>query len=401
MSRVECYAPSAPRVSQNSTRLEYLDYLRGILMTLGIVTHSAFIYTVDGSWKISDPHAQSVVFDGIIHFLQLFRLPSFFILSGLLTAVSASRTPLHTICRKRITRIGIPLITTLFLVNTLEVQICQTFFTSNSSSGWGRGWIGHLWFLVYLIGYHAALTLIVGSDERLARFRSFVSDSFPKYLLFLPIIGGCYEIALRVLVKIIPMNHVELSGLNLFDWLVYLPFYAAGFIIGTNRALIAEFSNVRPLHVVTGLVSGLGLYFNPFSGAPGVVTDRFCHITLVWVCCIVCFAVFEHLCKQTSGLIRFIAEASYTVYLLHHIIVIILGLLIMPADWPVFAKFGFVMIGAAVLTFGFHRVVVMHVPVVALLLNGVPLDAKPKQRTKRVLPEMPAESPQERSAVTI
>src|SRR5262249_43949527 len=67
--------------ASGAPRYHDLDALRAILMTLGVVIHSADIYTASPRWVINDPHG-SPFFDGLISALCGFRMQAFFIIAG-------------------------------------------------------------------------------------------------------------------------------------------------------------------------------------------------------------------------------------------------------------------------------------------------------------------------------
>ena len=64
----------------NDERLHYLDAMRSILMILGIVLHSANVFS-DSDWAIQNIDT-SVYFSYLVEVIHLFRMPAFFIVSG-------------------------------------------------------------------------------------------------------------------------------------------------------------------------------------------------------------------------------------------------------------------------------------------------------------------------------
>lgn len=380
---------------KSTSRIEYLDYLRGVLMALGVVTHAGYVYAAGSTWRISDLNAQSIVFHWLIEFLHLFRLQSFFILSGFLFSLSATKNGVVPTFARRASRIGVPLAVVLLFINSAEVLVCQYLYRKPRGLPvydlWQvneNQWLGHLWFLTYLLGFHILALLVGRIRDKFGVIPSVAGDSVAQYMVYVPLFAGVYEFVVRAATKLIPQIHTVFVGLSLFDWLLFLPFYAVGVIAGTNRKVGAELSKVRPQHLAMLAVFGWMLLWNPFSGSLAIVADRLAHVGLVWICCITCFYAFEKLCRvggAVLGFIRKISEASYTIYLFHHITVIILAILILDMAWPVWLKFSVVLVVASTTSYALHWFVIRRFPLMAFLFNGVPLAESARQRDVRSL----------------
>src|SRR4051812_2370090 len=97
-ARVE--SPPAP------TRMLELDVLRAGLMLSGLVLHSAWAF--QGAWApwVRDTWSGWEVLTG---FLRVWRMPLFFLLSGMLAATVLPRHGVRRWTRRRVTRLGVPL----------------------------------------------------------------------------------------------------------------------------------------------------------------------------------------------------------------------------------------------------------------------------------------------------
>ena len=76
-----------------------------------------------------------------------------------------------------------------------------------------------------------------------------------------------------------------------------------------------------------------------------------------------------------------VVDASFTVYLLHQLVVVGVASLLAPVPWSPVLKIPFIISAAFLLPFVFHRVFVVHSPQLAFLLNGVPA-ARARMRSR-------------------
>ncbi|TWT61598.1 hypothetical protein [Rubinisphaera italica] len=60
------------------SRIHYIDAMRGVMMALGIVLHSANVFCVNNTWEVHAPTTHWV-FDVLSKCIHLFRMPVFFI----------------------------------------------------------------------------------------------------------------------------------------------------------------------------------------------------------------------------------------------------------------------------------------------------------------------------------
>src|SRR5258708_18063595 len=89
-----------------------LDALRGGMMLLGVVLHSATLYIAAPPPHlpiILDPNT-SLVMDAIMDFIHAFRMPTFFVLAGFFTALLVEKRGVWGAYRNRLARIAAPLL---------------------------------------------------------------------------------------------------------------------------------------------------------------------------------------------------------------------------------------------------------------------------------------------------
>src|SRR5258706_7142703 len=95
-----------------------LDALRGGMMLLGIVLHSATFYLAAPPPHVpipTDPHT-SLVMDAVFDLIHSFRMPTFFVLAGFFTALLVEKRGVAGAYRNRLARVAAPFAAGLFTI---------------------------------------------------------------------------------------------------------------------------------------------------------------------------------------------------------------------------------------------------------------------------------------------
>ena len=160
-------------------RLHGLDFLRASMMLLGIVLHGAQMYmTMNVAFDYYRDPMASPVMDGLLIFINTFRMPVFFFLSGFFTALLYQRYSLNGMLHNRYKRIAVP-----FIVLLPPVAFVLSLQWISASQLQATGELGldmshipyphllynnthHLWFLYYLIYILAGSVALIWLWER-------------------------------------------------------------------------------------------------------------------------------------------------------------------------------------------------------------------------------------------
>ncbi len=151
----------------------YLDYLRTALILFIVLEHASVAYTSaaglnffsckDSLWFIADPNAIEDLLLGIRAFRIPFVIPLLFFISGLFVDVGIRRYGIAGYVKRRLVRIGIPLLVIAFILSPLmhylpciltwrDVDPTHFFFNEFFSGKW---YIVHGWFLWMLLVFEA------------------------------------------------------------------------------------------------------------------------------------------------------------------------------------------------------------------------------------------------------
>lgn len=197
-------------------RLHGLDFLRASMMLLGIVLHGAQMYmTMNVAFDYYRDPMSSPVMDGLLIFINTFRMPVFFFLSGFFTALLYQRYAIFGMLENRFKRIVLPfviLLPPLALVLSLQ-WISASQLLATGALGLDSSHVPyphllynnthHLWFLYYLMYILAGTVAVVWIWERLpSTFRSQLGQFFagvdaggPLVIGALGITAGCMALS--------------------------------------------------------------------------------------------------------------------------------------------------------------------------------------------------------------
>jgi glucans biosynthesis protein C len=241
-------APVEEGTKPGKTRIYFVDYLRGALVALVILHHTAITYGGSGSFyyteTATDPLA-SLVLSLFTNFNQAWFLGCFFLLSGYFSPSSFDRKGPRQFLKDRLIRLGIPLLVFYFLLNPITVYIAFSHLPASQvvSAGFSLpltfNWqffvnsvgTGPLWFVEMLLIFEFGYALWRVARRGSAKAQGEKERPFPSYR---KIAAFILVLALSAYLLRIPisLNAQVLGFPSLFD----LPQYLSFFIIGTVAA---------------------------------------------------------------------------------------------------------------------------------------------------------------------
>ena len=342
-------------------RYHALDNLRAAMMFLGIVLHGVLSYTTlptEGMWGIKDAR-RSVFFDLAVLYIHAFRMPVFFVLAGLFGALLYERRGAAGYTAHRAGRLLVPLAVGLIVLYPLNAA---AFTFAKNAVRWGVGsaverqrlpplvpWdTTHLWFLYFLVIFSACAAVTSALCERLSRtasgraasvvFRRALASPWRAVIFAVPTVPGLLTMRAGVL----GTSHAYVPPAGVL--LVYGYFFAVGWLLYAHRDLLpglargarTQVAATVPLlfamaaalsHVVTAEAAG-GTSF------PALAAVAVTGALLAWLMVFGLTGLFlRYDGHRESAVGRYLADASYWVYLVHLPVVALLAGLLAP--WPV------------------------------------------------------------------
>ena len=340
--------------SQINSRLDYLDATRAFALILGIIFHASLSFMpIFIGWAVMDISTSSVVsiFMMIIH---SFRLELFFLIAGFFSHMKLHSEGVQPFVKSRIVRIAIPFIIGWLLLRPLIVSAWIMGAESmrgeaNILNAFKSGFasladlpkdllIGtHLWFLYYLLLVSASVLLVrylVGLHKPTQHKFTQLADSMTRWisssrlaiLVFAAPTAGCLWF----------MNHwgVDTPDKSLTPHvavlLVYGGFFAFGWLLHRQAPLMAQFARLtwdKFLLCLLAIIATLLLSsFEMKLAHPHYpllkIGFSVSYAIMMWSLVSLTIGLFKRLFDCPSKTVRYVADASYWLYLIHLPIVI-------------------------------------------------------------------------------
>ena len=358
-------------------RLDYLDATRAFALILGIVFHAALSFLpIFIGWAVQD--VSTGILPGIFAMIShSFRMETFFLLAGFFSRLTFHRHGTGDFIRSRLLRIGVPFLIGWFLLRPLLVS---GFVMGGASlRGSVDVWAGlregfqslstlpagiftgtHLWFLYYLALITALALLAHGLLSAAAPGKAFLlrrGDALVAWLAKTPL-----GIPLLALPTAAALWFMQAWGMDTPDrslaphlpvLAIYGGFFLFGWMLSRQRELIVAFARLTPLRwILAGLASAAVLWLSGFERDPSHrhyfaahVAYALAYALLMWSLVALTIGIFHKLCPRPNASVRYIADSSYWMYLLH--LPVVIWLQVAVAEWPLHWSLKLPLISAA------------------------------------------------------
>jgi peptidoglycan/LPS O-acetylase OafA/YrhL len=393
--------PDAPE------RFHALDNLRAGMMLLGVVVHASLSYShmpANPIWPFKDARS-SPICDAIMTASGLCRMPIFFLVAGFFAALIHQKRGSRGLLADRIRRVGVPFVVgwaVTFPLARLGFLMAGVGATDSASSLTGRWSLAslfespgpiHLWFLEYLLFYYV---IAVGTLWMVRRSFSNIAATRPSARFITAALFGLTAIPLVATpVGVIaapttfwpePVSFVAYgiffgSGWRLFGrrsqrivasghpagWIALaaglMP--AAGMLLVYRcHALPADWFGALPPGADASILAHppQGMWLPPANSPSIGVT---CQLGLAgvsaliqWLFCVGITGFFVRYFDRPIGWARYLANASYWIYLSHFPLMIWLPLGLADLDLPAEIKLLIVLAIAISLLLGLYEFLV-------------------------------------------
>jgi glucan biosynthesis protein C len=375
--------------AQHFRRYHSLDAVRAAMMLLGLVIHSGTSYTatpLGAAWPYSDPQ-KSTLFDLVVFFIHLFRMPVFFVVAGFFAALLYYRDGPAGFAANRSRRVLLPL--ALFWIPVFPLVSAGFTFANGRASGaihWTPITSGsflqhptliHFWFLWDLAIFYAVALLIV----RVAcwapeSWRQRVDRSFA---VIATSVWGAFALAGVTTLTLLPMEIPALETSVEFVpparvLVAYGVFFTFGWLMFRRRDIIEPFGAGWKTPMAAGvLTSALYLVVTVARPIADAWTFHVTGVTLaglsMWLLIFGILGAFGSLMERPRPLVRYFSDAAYWMYLVHLPITIWVPGLLATTNLPALVKFAIVLLTTTGLTVATYHLFVRSTGIGALL-NG-------------------------------
>lgn len=376
-----------------SGRVAGLDALRGGAMLLGILLHSAVAYMPTKVshmlWPVMDRQT-SWVCDVVFWGTHTFRLPLFFFLSGFFTEQLFQMRGVRAFLEQRIRRLLIPYLTAAVTVLPVTLMVCSlgwvivgrctwdnilhplTPFDSELQGNFFNP--GHLWFLLDLMVFNVVFCLC--RMELSEQHRSELSRQIWSMGAWITPFLLAAPSAMLLWNSARPLTEFHNSFLPDSERLLYYGMYfATGAIAFRMREDFVAAVRYSWTHLGMAAVtlSVSLLVFRPVVNETASLWTRGLFawsVTLTAWCSILgLLGAVIHTPRTDRASVRYLADASYWMYLVHLPIVGLTQIALQPLAWPAEFKMITVFGIAVLLSLSSYAVFVRH-SVIGLFLHG-------------------------------
>lgn len=391
----------SPALEAARLRINYLDAVRAFALLLGIVFHTSLSFSpIYIGWAVMDISTSPLILM-FITVSHSFRMELFFLIAGFFSHMSFHRGGVGSFAQSRVVRIVIPFVVGWFVLRPLIVSGWIMGAESmqgdvNILAGLKGGFLSlhslpsellvgtHLWFLYYMTLTTLSVVSLRQWVARMPQVHRFLSNRVDLamkwlansraslFLLALPtawLIGNMREWGMDTPDKsLIP--HIPALA-------VYGGFFAVGWVFHRQESLISRFAQLSVLKVITGVGSiAATLWLSGYQLQPSHPQFHMAHVgyvysysLMMWSLVSVTIGLFKVIANQPNRVIRYIADSSYWLYLVHLPIVVWLQIAFaeLPMHWSLKLVFISVLtIGISILLYD----LVVRSTLIGKILNG-------------------------------
>ncbi|KAA9134135.1 acyltransferase family protein [Marinihelvus fidelis] len=347
-----------------ATRIDYLDGVRAFALLLGIVFHASLSFMpVYIGWAVMDVSTGDIV-PVFVLVSHSFRMELFFLVAGFFSRMTLQRKGMQDFLSSRLLRIGLPFVAGWFVLRPLLVSgwilggqslrgdvdvaaALEAGFATFGSLPAGLFVGTHLWFLYYLL-LITALTLLVrgcvGVSGSLSHTGSRVLDTLTAWVARSR--AGLLVAALPVAGCLWFMDNwgMDTPDRSLVPDLQVLAVYGGFFVFGwclqrvpVRMDDLSRLSAWRLVCLVVALV--VTVFLADVQSEPtharyawlrGVFV--FTYAVMMWHLVAASIGLFRRFFDRPSPVVRYLADASYWLYLVH--LPLVVWLQVMVAEWP-------------------------------------------------------------------
>lgn len=341
---------------KNNFRFHGLDFSRAVFVLLGLFYHSALIFSDQSSWRVVSDFT-APLFSLIASFTKVFRMESFYVLSGFFYALLVESRRANFI-KERILFLLVPMFFVGFTFNHL-----MNFFSFNRTYLFGFDyyfygeWVGHLWFIGNLAVYYLVFFPFV---LYFVRSQLVVNDGF----FFLAVFSVSFVATFfKVLIPHYTFLFVTLN--NLF---YFFPYFLLGVLFFKRKDLFFNLISLRLCMLF--IFSYCVIWFFSLSFFSQKLLSGVEHLARVFVV-LGSIGLLNYIGRESSILIRGIVSSSYTVYLLHQpIIVLVFALIFVDSTINIYLMYFTIVFSSFFIPYALHRFFVSNSRVLKFLFNG-------------------------------
>jgi glucans biosynthesis protein C len=380
-------------------RLHGLDALRGFALLLGVAFHACMSYLPGAQyfWIVND-QSHSIALAGWFYWIHLFRMLTFFLIAGFFGRMLLERRGLRAFVRDRFKRIVLPLVTAWPLVFSgiiavvVWIALIQFHGTLPKESPPGPKFtpddfpLTHLWFLYVLSLFYTAMIVareFIHRTDKHARLGA-IADVVMRQLVnpgALLLLAAPLTIALATTKKWTLWFGIPTPDHSLYPSVPALVGFGGAFIFGwllqRQSDLLKTMERHRYWHLACAIVATIACLWMVGIAPSSTLASSdaktwayaFGYSAAAWSWCFAMIGLALRFFSTFNATRRYIADASYWVYLIHLPIVMALQVAASLINWPWWIEYPLALVIGYTIMFGTYALFVRHT-FIGANLNG-------------------------------
>lgn len=377
---------------QTEERLHSLDAVRAFALLSGIFLHAAMTFMPGlAAFGFPADSSQSPTLQIAFYVIHIFRMTLFYFVAGYFAHLMFHRKGTRAFLKDRVKRIALPLVAGWIFFGPLAMVGVYMIFASKLQGPTPPPPAGvplaHLWFLYYLLLCYgcvliarAALVKLVDKNgafrARIDGWMLTVASSFAAPIFFAAPIAAClYFTPNWMLWGGIASPDIGLTP-RIPALFAFGTAFSAGWLAHRVPELLAAWSQRWSSNLVLAAsFTGLSLWLlqyapNPFAVPESIkATYAITYAIAIWSWVFGILGVAVRFFSSHNAARRYLADASYWMYLAH--LPVVFGLQLLVLQWPVHwsLKFPLIVVCAAAILLGSYHLFV-RTTWIGALLNG-------------------------------
>jgi glucans biosynthesis protein C len=385
---------NTPQSVEPRERLHGLDAVRGIALLLGVVFHATLSFLPGMQIWVTVDSSRSEILSVLFYVLHMFRMLTFFLIAGFFARMSLERLGLKNFALDRLKRIALPLVVAWLPIFMAIVAV--SIWSATIANG-GKPLapspqpalnasnfpLTHLWFLYVLLIFYVVfvvLHVLFGKNILCSRVvKSLVQVIFAwggVVLIVLPMILSFYFNPSWLMWFGIPTPDTGLLP-NTTALVIYGSAFGLGWLLNTQPECLRNLEKRWVFFLVVaviGTISSLSMVgaapvLMPAAQNNTKLAYAVLYSLAAWNWVFALIGISLRFLSNFNPIRRYIADASYWIYLTHLPLIMALQTLLGKLEWSWVFKFLLILIAAFIILFSSYHLLVRY-SFIGVVLNG-------------------------------
>lgn len=396
---------------EGGERLHALDGVRAGALLLGVFFHAAMSFMEPRIWIVGDP-STSPAMNVTFYVLHIFRMTTFFLIAGFFARMLLERRGVGGFVKDRAKRILAPLV--VFWPIALASIIAVIIWSAIAANGGVPPEnapppppmnaqtfpLTHLWFLYLLLFFYAGALVLRGVANLIDRggrigkgLDSLVKATLPMAPLFLaaPAAVALYLKSDWMMWFGVPTPDTGVVP-NAPALIAYGVAFGFGWLLQRQTDLLASIERRSLLNLLVALIAtgaclslaGLAPVFTPAPQDWKKALYAASYALAAWTWTFALIGLALRFLNKRNPVIRYFADASYWIYIVHLPLVLVLQQVVSSWPAPWYGKYAAILaIAFPLMLISYH--VLVRYTFVGAILNGRKQPRRSKSETQAVL----------------